>query len=216
MIGFYNYTVILTYISLIISSFGISLAVTGKPYGAVLCLVASGVCDMFDGKIARTRKESTDEERRFGIQLDSLCDIVCFGVLPAAIGVSLFDPGAFPVPHYACRTLGALLILCALIRLAYFNVTEETRQATEMGRRTHYEGLPVTSDALIFPFAYLMTRLLPHPAALFVYPAFLLVTAVLFISPIRVPKPHGRGLVFLSLIGLCELAALACLYMGLF
>ncbi|MBQ1245677.1 MAG: phosphatidylserine synthase, partial [Clostridia bacterium] len=102
------------------------------------------------------------------------------------------------------------------IRLAYFNVTEETRQATEMGRRTHYEGLPVTSDALVFSFAYLMTRLLPHPAALFVYPAFLLVTAVLFISPIRVPKPHGRGLVFLSLIGLCELAALACLYMGLF
>ncbi len=216
MIGFYNYTVILTYISLTISSLGISLAATGKPYGAVLCLVASGVCDMFDGKIARTRKDSTEEERRFGIQLDSLCDIVCFGVLPAVIGVSLFHAGRYPAPHYASWTLGALLILCALIRLAYFNVTEETRQATETGRRTHYEGLPVTSSALIFPFAYLMTLVLPTPAAIFVYPAFLMATAILFIAPIRVPKPHGRGLVFLSLIGLCELAALVCVYFNLF
>ena len=72
MIGFYNYTVILTYVSLLVSSVGIGLAAAGHPFGALCCLLASGVCDMFDGKIARTRKKSTDEEKRFGIQIDSL------------------------------------------------------------------------------------------------------------------------------------------------
>jgi phosphatidylserine synthase len=89
MLGFYNYTVILTYVSLLISSIGIYLAAAGHPFYALCCLLASGICDMFDGKIARTRKKSTAEEKRFGIQIDSLCDVICFGVLPSAIGVSL-------------------------------------------------------------------------------------------------------------------------------
>ncbi len=202
MIGFYNYTVILTYASLLISACGLGLAVTGHSYEALLCLLCSGVCDMFDGKIARTRKKSTEEERRFGIQIDSLCDIVCFGVLPAVIGVALTEEGT--LARYLSFAVAALLILGALIRLAYFNVTEETRQATETGRRSHYEGLPVTSSAVIFPFAYIFTQLL----GFWVYPAFGLVTAVCFILPFKLRKPHGIGLVILSLIGLCEVAGL--------
>ena len=134
MIGFYNYTVILTYISLLISSVGIGLAAVGRPFEAMFCLLASGVCDMFDGKIARTRKKSTDEEKRFGIQIDSLCDIVCFGVLPASVAISMIAEASLP-DRIAVWAVSGLYILCALIRLAYFNVTEETRQATEGGRR---------------------------------------------------------------------------------
>ena len=129
MIGFYNYTVILTYASLLISTVGICLSASGHPYAALFCLLASGICDMFDGKIARTRKQSTEEEKRFGIQIDSLCDVICFGVLPACVGFSL----AASAPSYdriAVWCVGGLYILCALIRLAYFNVTEETRQST--------------------------------------------------------------------------------------
>ena len=84
MIGFYNYTVILTYVSLIISSIGICFAGAGKPYLAIFCLILSGICDMFDGKIASTMKR-TRAEKRFGIQIDSLSDVICFGVLPAVI-----------------------------------------------------------------------------------------------------------------------------------
>ena len=137
MIGFYNYTVILTYISLLISSVGIGFAATGDPFTALFCLMVSGVCDMFDGMIARTRKKSTEEEKRFGIQLDSLCDIVCFGVLPAAVGNALAE-GQSTLLRVVSWGFGALFILGALIRLAYFNVTEETRQAKEGGRRTHF------------------------------------------------------------------------------
>ena len=205
MIGFYNYTVILTYISLLISSVGIGFAATGDPFTALFCLMASGVCDMFDGMIARTRKKSTEEEKRFGIQLDSLCDIVCFGVLPAAVGIALAE-GQSILLQAVSWGFGALFILGALIRLAYFNVTEETRQATEGGRRTHYMGVPVTTSAMIFPLVFALSLLLPAPLSLWIYPAFILITALAFITPVKIPKSHGKGLVVMGLIGLAEAA----------
>ena len=205
MIGFYNYTVILTYISLLISAVGIGFAATGDPFTALFCLMASGVCDMFDGMIARTRKKSTEEEKRFGIQLDSLCDIVCFGVLPAAVGITLAE-GQSTLLRVASWGFGALFILCALIRLAYFNVTEETRQATEGGRRKSYMGVPVTTSAVIFPLMYALSALIPAAVGLWIYPAFILITAIAFITPVKVPKPHAKGLVVMGLVGLGEAA----------
>ena len=205
MIGFYNYTVILTYVSLLISAVGIGLAASDRPYAALFCLLASGICDMFDGKIARTRKRSTEEEKRFGIQLDSLCDIVCFGVLPAAVGIALAE-GQSTLLRVASWGFGALFILCALIRLAYFNVTEETRQATEGGRRKSYMGVPVTTSAVVFPLMYALSVLIPAPVGLWIYPAFILITAIAFITPVKVPKPHAKGLVVMGLVGLVEAA----------
>ena len=69
MLGVYDYTVILTYISLWISIGGMMLSLNGHPDLAVLCLALSGLCDMFDGKIARTKKDRTEIEKRFGIRL---------------------------------------------------------------------------------------------------------------------------------------------------
>ena len=134
LIGFYNYTVILTYLSLLISSVGIYLAGAGQPFYALCCLLASGICDMFDGKIASTMKR-TRAEKRFGIQIDSLCDVICFGVLPSAIGVSLVASQSLSV-RIGVWALAALYILCGLIRLAYFNVTEEEMQARGEKRKS--------------------------------------------------------------------------------
>ena len=72
MIGFYNYTVILTYMSLVSSIIGMTLAHAGKFGAAVFCLALSGFFDMFDGKVARRKTDRTDDEKLFGIQLDSL------------------------------------------------------------------------------------------------------------------------------------------------
>ena len=85
MIGFYDYTVILTYISFISAVAGIFCASSRQLQWAIFFLAFSGFCDMFDGKIARTKKNRTEDEESFGIQIDSLCDIVCFGVLPIVI-----------------------------------------------------------------------------------------------------------------------------------
>ena len=104
----------------------------------------SGVCDMFDGKIASTMKR-TATEKQFGIQIDSLCDLVCFGVLPAVIVCQGCGHGQI------IQALAAIYLLCALIRLAWFNVDEAERQSREEGGREIYMGLPVTSAALILP-----------------------------------------------------------------
>ena len=66
LIGVYDYTVVLTYISLVITLVGISLAIEGSFRSAVFCLALSGLCDMFDGKIARSKKNRTDREKMFG------------------------------------------------------------------------------------------------------------------------------------------------------
>ena len=107
MLGVYDYTVILTYISLWISIGGMMLSLNGHLDLAVLCLALSGLCDMFDGKIARTKKDRTEIEKRFGIQIDSLCDIVCFGVGPAIICYCMGMNGIIGVlilMFYPCRS----------------------------------------------------------------------------------------------------------------
>lgn len=68
MIGFYDYTVILTYISFASSISGIFLATRGHFNWAIFCLAFSGLCDMFDGKIARTKKNRTEDEKRFAFR----------------------------------------------------------------------------------------------------------------------------------------------------
>ncbi|MCQ2430679.1 MAG: CDP-alcohol phosphatidyltransferase family protein [Clostridia bacterium] len=209
MIGFYNYTVYMTFLGLVSSAYGLVMAATGHPLRALAMLMLSGVCDMFDGKIARTRKNSTDEEKRFGVQLDSLSDIVCFGALPAAIGAALLPSGTAAWIRVVSAACSCLLVLCALIRLAYFNVKEEERQKTTNERRTSFIGLPVTTSALIFPLAFALSRVLPGIFSLLIYPFAMLVTAILFISPINVRKAHGVGLVILSAIGAAEIAFIA-------
>ena len=84
MLGVYDYTVILTYISLMVSIGGMLFSLNGDCRMALVCLAISGLCDMFDGKVARTKKDRTEAEKRFGIQIDSLADIVCFGVSPGS------------------------------------------------------------------------------------------------------------------------------------
>ena len=121
MIGFYNISVILTYVGLMSSLFGMAnlvLAPAGDPTSlkiAFLCLVFSGFCDMFDGKIARMVKR-TQQEKEFGIQIDSLCDLICFGVYPAFIVVTMSHL------HWISMIAGGLFVLGGVIRLGYFNV----------------------------------------------------------------------------------------------
>ena len=171
MLGVYDYTVILTYLSLLSAGTGIIVSLSGKghPYLGVFCLLLCGLCDAFDGKVARTKKDRTEMEINFGIQIDSLSDLIAFGVLPACIGTAMLRLSPFFQKFTASGgaagrmiitiSLSALLvlyILAAMIRLAYFNVTEEERQKTEGGVRKFYTGLPVTSAALIFPAILLL------------------------------------------------------------
>ena len=202
MIGVYDYTVIATYASLFVGLCGIFAAMDGEPLFAVLALMIAGILDAFDGRIARTKKNRTEREKRFGIQIDSLNDLVCFGVLPAVIGFASFESrSAFFLASLAFFTLAAL------IRLAFFNVTEEERQNTTNEVRKYYLGLPVTSAALLIPFFWILAHYLPVSDS-FGYGAACFLLGVLFITPVQVKKPGLGGILVLAALGLAELAFL--------
>lgn len=205
MLGYFNYTVIATYASVVFASFGIWLTLTGRPVAAVFCLLSSGILDMFDGKIARTCTRRTTEEKRFGIQIDSLSDLIAFGVLPAVIGYPLWRGSIY------YGILSAFYILCALIRLAYFNVTEEIRQDEETEPRRFYTGLPVTTTSFLFPFLWCFSGLC-GAGFRFVYASMLLVCGALFVSKIKIRKPHGKIFIVLCCVAGLILAGLATVY----
>ena len=198
-LGFYDYTVVLTYISLGISVFGITMALEGNFRMAIFCLALSGLCDMFDGKIARTKKNRTEDEKNFGIQIDSLCDVVCFGVFPAMIcyclGVNTPD-GVAALIFYSIESV---------IRLAYFNVTEAKRQTQTEENRKYYQGLPITSMAIILPFLYLMRRYYMIHFLIVIHIAVIIV-GLLFILNIKVKKPQNPVRILLVVVVALALA----------
>ena len=172
MIGIYDYTVLLTYMNFISGILGILCATKGNIFYAIILLMFAGLCDMFDGKVARTKKKRTIEERHFGIQLDSLADVVSFGVLPATIGYMLGAP----------LILVVLFPTAGLIRLAWFNVLEITRNSSEPVKA--YTGLPITSSAMVFPFLYMLKNVLGTYFNL-VYIIMMIVVDILFILKIK-------------------------------
>lgn len=200
MLGFYNYTVILTYMSLVSSVVGIAFTVSGNIFNAIVCLMLSGFLDMFDGKVAKTRKR-TEEEKKFGIQIDSLSDLVAFGVLPAFIGYALGLKSWWGI------AIMALFVLAALIRLAYFNVLEEERQKKTTENRKEYLGLPVTSDALIIPVIYALKKYIKYKFYL-IYAIVLTVIAFLFLFKFKVKKPTIKGMIVMTIVGAIELLLL--------
>ncbi len=191
-IGFYDYTVVLTYLGLTSAVFGMYEAMNGRFKIAVMCLLICGLCDMFDGTIARTRKNRTRDEKRFGVQIDSLCDVVCFSVFPAVIGLTLCPDNAITL------LCSAFFVLAGVIRLAYFNVQEQFREENRDGRREYYSGVPVTTSALIMPLIALISSTLKWP---YLYPTCLALMGVLNISRFRVKKFYMVGLVCIALIG---------------
>ena len=189
LIGFYDYTVILTYASMCSALFGMLQASRGCYTAAILCLLFSGVCDMFDGMVARSKPNRTQDEKSFGIQLDSLCDLVSFGVFPAFLCYHMGVDG--PLGYVAM----ALYCLCAVIRLAFFNVQEENRQRIEGGGcNKFYRGLPVTSIAVILPLIFLTKSIMTFRLFRTVLHIMLFLVAFLFVLDFPVKKPDWKAI----------------------
>lgn len=200
MIGFYNYTVILTYIGAIFGICGIVASFNNNIILAIIFLMLSAVCDMFDGKIARTMKR-TKQEKRFGIQIDSLSDFVCFGVQPAMIGYNVGMKAWYFLP------IIIYYILAALIRLAYYNVMEEERQNKTEKDLEMCTGLPVPPSAIIFPVVYLVCQALEVNAT-YAYAAVMVLVATLFIKRFSIKKLKTKGLLVMIALGILVLTLL--------
>ena len=221
MIGFYDYTVILTYLSMLSGTAGIILCLNGigHPYLGMFFLLFSGLCDTFDGKVARMKKDRTPEMKRFGIQIDSLADLIAFGVLPACIGMAMFRSRMqlqvfsgpkiallqnYPIIYQSVLTTIAILyVLAAMIRLAYFNVMEESDQNRDKNGEKAYTGLPVTSAALIFPAVMILHILIKADLTL-MYFGVMIVVGILFLSKFKLKKPKNAAIAIMIAFGALE------------
>lgn len=190
-------SVLITYLGVIFAVLSMYFALTKIAFieGSYLrlsltFLILSGICDMFDGKVARMCKR-TKEEKEFGIQIDSLADTVNFVVLPVIIMISLGMTSPLDIIIYM------LFILCGISRLGYFNVN-----ATLDNPVKYYNGLPVTSTAIIYPILGLLHGHISEEAFCLVYIIATLITAILFIAKIKIPKLKGSAYIIVPILAL--------------
>ena len=205
-IGFYDYTVILTYAGMLCAFWAILMILDNRYWDALILLMASGLCDMFDGTVASTKKNRTDQQKRFGIQIDSLSDLLSFGVMPAVFVYEICDK------NLMAGIIGSLFALAALIRLAFYNVCEEDRQhITGDEKRAVFYGVPVTTIAVLLPVVYLL-ECKKVISGMFPYMLLLILVGTGFLLPIEIKKPKLIGKICLIVVGIIE--ALGMLFLG--
>ena len=158
---------------------GIYFAISGNFPAAIIGLLWADLFDWFDGIIARRMKDRTKEQGALGVQLDSLIDIVSFGVLPAILLLSYGNYDLWYVP-------GAFIVIASgAIRLSYFNVYGLIDNKS-------YLGLSVDSNGLILPLIFLFESFFSQANFSVILYALLLVLSALNLSSIRVNKLGGR------------------------
>ena len=192
MIGKWNKSVILTYIGFVFSIIGIILITLKVELKyAIVCLMYAGICDLFDGTVARKCKR-TKEEKEFGIELDSIVDVMSFIAFPIVV-LATINTSWYFIP------IAIIYSIFAAARLAYFNIkTADKNKAV-----SHYIGLPVTFAALIFPIVYLLSYFISSNLFVIIYNLITFIVAILFILKIKVPKPKllpSIMLIFLAII----------------
>ncbi len=158
---------------------GIYYAILGNFPVAIIGVLWAVLFDWADGIVARQITGRTDHHRAFGGQLDSLIDIVSFGVFPAVFLLSYgkfspwFLPGAF------------LIVATSAIRLSYFNIFGLIDNKT-------YMGLALDNNIIILAFVFLFEGFFNHTVFSIILYALWMVFLVLNLSPVRTPKFAGK------------------------
>ena len=160
---------------------------------AFVLLPLALICDYFDGYVARLnpRRQSV-----LGADLDSLSDVISFGVAPAVLGFTLGLQGGWDM---VCLTY---FVVCGVSRLARFNVTASALADETTGKVKYFEGTPIPTSILIVALlgvAFYLNRIdaglwwgslrlgpaLLHPLSL-IYVAS---GSAMISATLRVPKP---------------------------
>ena len=211
MLGYWSYTVILTYLSVICACVGIGFSANGQTDAAIICLLICGGLDMFDGKVARTKKNRTNGEKDFGVQIDSLSDIIAFGILPACIGYSLIAPLQGKWQYYVFIVMIFAYVLFGLVRLAYFNTLENERDRSDDKPVKEYLGLPITNAALLLPVIYVLKFVVNTEPFIYIYMGSLVLLSLLYVVKFKLKKPNKYYAIFMSIFGVLLIAGLVVL-----
>jgi CDP-diacylglycerol--serine O-phosphatidyltransferase len=174
---------LLTYASLTaaVGAIASARAADGPALAGALLAVAA-LADTFDGRFAHVFTRS-ERQRRIGRDLDSLADIVAFGVAPVAVSASLAPPES-AVPAFIWWTAACAYVLAAATRLSFYNCGDDD---------AGFIGLPTPVAALIWATCLLLT---PSPS---VVAALFVVVGAAMVSPLAIPRPRGLALAAFAL-----------------
>jgi len=158
----------------------IYFAIVGNFPAAMIGLVWAVFFDWSDGNIARRMKGRTDEQRKFGGQMDSLIDIVSFGICPAVVLLSYGDFSPWFIP-------GAFLIAAAgVLRLSYFNVYG-------LAGKSSFQGLAIDNNGIFLVLLFAINSFVSTSSfTIFLY-ITIVALAALNVAPIRTPKLSSGG-----------------------
>lgn len=173
-------------IGLLSAFLAIYFAIAGNFEAAMIGVLWAVLFDWYDGIIARKLKGRTKIQGVFGAQLDSMIDIVSFGIFPAIILLSYgnynvwFIPGAFVV------------VATSAIRLSYFNVYGLIDTKT-------YKGLALDNNVLILAFVFLFESFFEQATFSVVLYVLLILLSALNVSSLATPKFSGKWIYALIL-----------------
>jgi len=156
-----------TMINLALGFFSLYLTMEGLFHEAAYSIFGAMILDGLDGRLAR-RFHVVSE---FGKELDSLSDLVSFGIAPALLAY------AMKLYHWGARGLLVVIVfaLCGAFRLARFNV---------MSAKDHFVGLPITFCGPVLTLALLLSKWIDYRT----YPFFIILLGYLMVSNLKVPK----------------------------
>ncbi len=166
-------------LGLLSAVFGIYFAINGNFQASIIAVLWAVLFDWFDGIVARKLNGRTKEQGVFGGQLDSMIDIVSFGVFPAILLLSYgnyniwFMPGAF------------VIIATSALRLSYFNIYGLIDSKT-------YKGLALDNNVLILAFMFLFESFFKHSNFSIIIYTVLMILSALNLSSIPTLKFGGR------------------------
>ncbi len=172
-------------VGLFCSLLAIYFSILGLFQAAIIGMIWAVFFDWGDGIIARNMKGRSEEQGLFGAQLDSLIDIISFGVCPAVLLLSYGNFSAWYLP-------GAFVILATgVIRLSYFNVFGLVDKST-------YLGLALDNNVLLLAVVFLFSPLMSQGAFSIVLYIVLMLLSVLNVTPIKTPKFAGKWFYILT------------------
>ena len=157
----------------------IYFALLGLFPAAMIGLIWAVFFDWSDGQIARRMSGRSETSKQFGGQLDSLIDIVSFGVCPAIVLLSYGDFNGWYLP-------GAIIIVAAgALRLSHYNVF-----GLQVG--ASYQGLAIDNNGIILALLFVIEPLFDNSTFATLLYILIVVLAALNVAPIKTPKLSGN------------------------
>ncbi len=198
-LGYFNLANFVTLLGLATSVTAMFAAVAHEFKIAILLFAFAGVCDSIDGKLARNRIDHSDTKVTvFGVMLDSLCDLVSFGVTPCVIAYAFGNISVFDLAVYI------LFCVFGAIRLAYYN----TRALCSDGRYHGFIGVPITTSVVLLPPIIALAMVLDPVFVSYVLRVFFVALGFAFILKIKIDRPNPKTTIILALICVAGVAAM--------